>query len=537
VKGFAAIAELIRRSGSPTVFAVMASTNSPYLAEGVRTGAFPLVRTRHEETAANAAAGFSRASGLVGIASVQRGPGLANAVNALMVAKSVHAPMLVLVAESPPSKDDTAKEVNQRALVEAIGVGFHHAAGPDELEQQYWCALRDATWNGIPQVLSIGDGITAAEIELTDGRLPSHDCDAAPDAESVAAAVDVLAAARRPLIVAGHGAVHAHCRRDLEELAALAGARVANSLYGARFFSGHPHDLGLCGTWAPAIVHRHFAETDVVLAFGASMNRHTTAKRTIFGNVTAIHCEIDPNQPLMVSRPDLALIGDAGAVARALIAEWRARGLPARAVEGSTPSREEITRSVLAVDLGHDPVRGLDLRRVYAEFDRRFPADRIVVTDSGRHVSCLPSIVNARDARSFVMSRGYGSVGMGMGAAIGAAAAHPDRKVLLFCGDGGFTMAMQELDTIGSHRLDITIVVINDLMYGAEVNYLRDFGFPPDVLRMGFPDVELLARAHGGVGFAVRTEEELCALDLPDSGLVVVDARVDPEVSGRAAVG
>jgi len=537
LKGFEAIAELIRNSGSPTVFAVLASTNAPYLAYGTATGAFPLVKTRHEETATTAAAAFSRATGLVGISSVQRGPGLANAVNALMVASSVHAPVVVLVAESPATKDTTAKNVHQKALVESIGIGFHHAVDGGDIESRFYDAIRAARWNGRPQVLSIGDGVMRDDVTLTQDFDTSATTQTPVDSEAVRAAIDAFEQARRPLIVAGRGAINAGVRSALEEFADLTGARLANSLQGTGIFAGHPSNLGLCGTWAPRLVQEFLAKSDVVLGVGASLNRHTTAGGTVFGGAKVIHCEIDLDQPMMASSPDLALLGDARNTVPALIHEWRRRGLAARSVEGGLPTVDEIRATVMKVDIGHDPARGLDVRDVLTEFDRKLPDDRVVVTDSGRHIVAVPTLVGARDAHSWLLSRGYGSVGLGLGAAIGAAAAHPGRRIALFCGDGGFTMASQELDTIREYGFDVTVVVLNDLMYGAEVRYLAKFGLPPDVLRMGFPDVEPLARAYGGRGVVIRTKQELLDLELPGPGLFIVDARIDPEADAHDAIG
>jgi acetolactate synthase-1/2/3 large subunit len=536
VKGFEAIAELIRNSGSPTVFAVLASTNAPYLAYGTATGAFPLVKTRHEETATTAAVAYGRATGLVGISSVQRGPGLANSINALMVASSVHAPVVVLVAESPATRDATAKNVHQRELVQSIGIGFHHAVDGRDIEARYHDVVCAARWNGRPQVLSIGDGVLRDEVTLRQDFATAVTTDTPVDADAIRAAVDVLEQSARPLIVAGQGAIRADVRVPLEELAELTGARLANSLQGTGMFAGNPRTLGLCGTWAPRLVQEYLAKSDVVLGVGASLNRHTTAGGTIFGSARIIHCEIDLDQPMMASSPDLAILGDARNTVPALVDEWHRRGLPARPVQGDLPTRDEIRASVMKVDIGHDPERGLDVREVLAEFDRRLPADRVVVTDSGRHIVAIPTLVGARDARSFIPSRGYGSVGLGLGAAVGAAAAHPGRPVALFCGDGGFTMASQELDTIREHGFDITVVILNDLMYGAETRYLAKFGLPPDVLRMGFPDVDALARAYGGRGVVVRTRPELLDLELPGSGLFIVDARIDPAADAHDAV-
>ena len=536
MKGFEAIPELIRAIGSPAVFAVLASTNGPYLAHGSSSGAFPLIRTRHEETATAAAAAYSRVSGLVGITSVQRGPGIANSINALMVAKSVHSPLVVLVAESPATKEKTAKNVNQRALVESIGVGFHHANLPSDLEREFMSAVGAAEWSGIPQVLSIADGILEADTSLV-GMNPISPDTAQPDPQSIASAIDTIEGSRRPLIIAGHGAIHSEARSALEMLADLIGARLGNSLYGSGFFAGHPRDLGLCGTWASRVVQQDVAACDVVLGFGASLNRHTSGEGLLFAGSHVIHCEIDLDQPSRASSPELALLGDARLTAVALIEEWERRQNSRRPLVGDVPTSEDIRRSVLDVDLGHDPSRGPDIREAYDFFDSCLPEDRIVVTDSGRHLPPMLSLVRVTGSRGIVHSRGYGSVGLGIGAAIGAATARPDRPVTLFCGDGGFTMASQELDTIRRYELNIKIVVMNDLMYGAEVRYLRGFGLGPEVLEMSFPDVALLARTYGGAGVCVRSLEELHAIDLSGRGLQVIDVRIDPDIQGSDALG
>jgi thiamine pyrophosphate-dependent acetolactate synthase large subunit-like protein len=109
--------------------------------------------------------------------------------------------------------------------------------------------------------------------------------------------------------------------------------------------------------------------------------------------------------------------------------------------------------------------------------------------------------------------------------------------VVLFCGDGGFTMASQDLDSIRYNELDVTIVVINDEMYGAEVKYLRSYGLSTDVLRMSFPDVTALADAYGGRGVVIRDIDELGEVDLEPRGLLLIDVRIDPIADASDAVG
>jgi acetolactate synthase-1/2/3 large subunit len=536
--GYQAIPELIRRSGVDIVFSMIGETNVPWIGEGVRSGAFRYVRTRHEATAVSAAAGFNRTTGQVGVATVTRGPGFANALNALKAATHDHIPLLLLVAESPATKVKISpfyQNLDQRAISAALGVGFHHVARGEQLEKTYWAAFRSAQWNGLPQVVSLSDGLLDESIQLS-STVPPLPAPEIPDPDSVAAAVDVLVESRRPTILAGQGAMHAECRADLEELAELIGARLATTLNVNRFFSGHPNDVGVCGHSSPSIAGEVLNQSDVVLAVGASLNPYTTAKGEMFKRATVVQVEIDIDQPFHATRPELGLLGDAKVATRALIDEWRRRGLETRPLEGEPLTRLQIAESILAVDLGHDPERGLDLRRVFATLNARIPEDRIVISDSGRWSGTLPSIVDAKDGRSWVITRGYGSIGLGLGNAIGAAAAAGDRPVVLFCGDGGFMMGAQELDAVRLNELDLTIIIMNDEQYGAEVPYLLSYGLTGDVARQNLPDIEKLAAAFGGQGVVVRTPEEIDALDLTYSGLLIVDARVDPLINGRAAL-
>jgi len=251
----------------------------------------------------------------------------------------------------------------------------------------------------------------------------------------------------------------------------------------------------------------------------------------MFPGAKIIQCELDVDQGFKASSPQLGLLGDAGACVRALTAEWRRRGHGSRPVSARVPSRDDIERSILEVDLGHDPERGLDPRTVHVIFNRKLPANRIVVTDGGRAGIPLPALLDAQDAQSWITSRGYGSIGLGIGASIGASVAAPDRPIVLFCGDGGFMMSAQELDTIRLHHLDVTIVIMNDAQYGSEIKYLNKLGLDLEVAQQSMPDIMLLAKAFGGSGVILETDHDLDKVELPLSGLFLVEVRIDPEIN------
>ncbi len=530
---FEAVPELVRRSGIRVVFGLLGSANVAWVASGAGAGTFEWVRTRHEETSVAAAAGYSKVTGEVGLASVTMGPGFANTVNALAAAAHDHVPLLLITGQSPSSKrHGDFQRLHQREIAEALGIGFHAAARPDELEPAFWAAFRDAQWNGTPQVLSIDEAMLMQDVALSQDVPTDLRPADVPDDASVAAVVDALEASRTPLVLAGRGAVLSDCRDELVMLADLVGARLATTLGAPRCFAGEPTDLGVCGTSSSPAVAEALQGTDVVLAVGASLNSYTTAEGGMFPGARIVQCELDVEQTFRASAPELGLIGDARASVRALIDEWRRRGLERRTVQAPVPGRAEVEQSILRADLGHDPARGLDLRDVHVRLNRLLPADRIVVTDGGRAGITLPALLEARDVRSWITSRGYGSIGLGIGAAIGAAVAAPDRPVVLFCGDGGFMMAAQELDTIRLQQLDVTIVIMNDAQYGSEIKYLRTLRMDLDVARQSMPDTDLLARAFGGRAVLVETEQDLAALELDGrSGLLLVEVRIDPDVN------
>ncbi len=523
----------------PVVFAMLGGTNVPWIAEGERLGSLRLVRTRHEETAVNAAAGYAKSTGSVGLCSVTRGPGFANSINAITATARNHLPVLLIVGESPTA-ERTTQQLEQQALSKLIGAGFQHADSADEFESVFWAAYRAARRNGSVQVLSMADRILGAELSLGDAAASARQPDrATPDPATIETVALALQRAERPLIIAGQGAALADCRTDLEELAERSGAALATTLVANHFFAGHRNELGLCGGWAPTRSRKLIQSSDLVLAFGASLNGFTTDEGKMFDpSATVIVCDVDEPAPELTGNPVITLTSDAGQVARALLAHWHEFGR-----RDTEPWAEPLTfaenkSSVLDCDIGHDPTRGIDPRQVFEAIDRIYPADRVVAADSGRSVGgSMPAIVDALDSRSFLIGNSFSSIGRGLGIAIGAATANPDRPVVLFAGDGGFAMSMQDLDAVRISGLDLTIVIMNDEQYGSEVKYLVKYGLPMDVITQQLPDIPVLAKAFGGEGHVITAIDQLDALGLPKPGLVLLDVRIDPTADVRRSVG
>jgi thiamine pyrophosphate-dependent acetolactate synthase large subunit-like protein len=538
VPGYEAFPKLIEMLGSDVVFAMLGETNAPWIAAGVRAGLIRYVRTRHESAAISAAVAHARVTGRVGVASVTRGPGFANAVNALRAAAVDHVPLLLVVAESPSSEPRVSPDyqsIDQEGICRSLQVGFWAARSWPDLHRNFWSAAAATRTDGTPQVLSVADGVWLERASVA-GPPETAEDDVDITAEDVGPIVEAIQGARQPLILAGQGALNADARDELDRLADLSDAWVTSTLNVNSFFAGNARSIGFCGHSAAAPTMEMVRKCDLLLSFGASLNNYTTIKGELLSGKTVIQIDSRESATIHATAPELALLADARVAARVINDELEARGASVRRAAAPSLPRTIVQASVVDAPIPHDPAAGLDIRKVFDVCDKALHPDRVVVSDSGRWCTTLPSIVGARDGRSWLTTRGYGSVGLGLGNAIGACVGAQGRQVVLFCGDGGFMMSSADLDAIRLNGLDLLIVILDDSAYGAEVPYIRRHGLPADIARQPLPDIKALASAFGGEGAVVSDYDELADFVSPRPGLRICDVLIDPELASSGAL-
>jgi thiamine pyrophosphate-dependent acetolactate synthase large subunit-like protein len=356
-----------------------------------------------------------------------------------------------------------------------------------------------------------------------------------PAAEAVAAAADLLADARRPVIVAGRGAVLAGARRPLEDLADLTGALLATSALGNGLFTGNPYALGISGGFASPVAAELLREADLVLAAGASLNMWTTRHGGLIGpsaRVVQVDCEVDA---IGAHRPvDLGFVGDVAETATELVAVLEARGYA-----GTGYRSPEIAARIAAGAWRHQPYEDagsgdrVDPRTLSIELDRILPPERLLAIDSGHFMGWPAMYIDVPDPQGFVFTQAFQSIGLGLASAIGAAVARPDRLTVAALGDGGALMAAGEIETVGRLGLPMLVVVYNDAAYGAEVHHFGPVGEPLDIVTFPDTDIAALGRAVGTEGVTVRRVEDLAAVErwITDRRRpLVVDAKVEPTV-------
>jgi len=532
-----AVGSTLARLGVDTVFGLAGSGNL-VVTNALVAGGARFVSARHEGGAVAMADGWARTTGRVGIASVHQGPGLTNTLTALAEAAKAHTPLVVLAGDTPAGALRSNFRIDQHDLVRAVGAVAELLYSAGSAAADAARALRRAELERRPVVLMMPIDLQSVAVppspDIAPVALPAPP---APAVEAVARAADVLAAAQRPVIIAGRGAVLADARAPIEALADRTGALVATSAMANGLFSGLPYALGITGGFASPLAAQLLAESDVVLSLGAALNHWTTrhgallrpALRLIQVDVDA--AAIGAHQPA-----DIGVVGDAAATARALLGELRARG---HQVAGRrTP---DIAHAIAAGGWRDEPFEAtpapdtIDPRTLAIALDELLPDDRAIAVDSGAFTGWPAMYLRVADPRAWLFCNAFQSVGLGLGAALGAAVARPERITVAALGDGGAFLALPELDTAARLRLPVLIVVWNDAAYGAEVHHFGPLGQDTAIAR--FPDADLaaIARGAGVAAHTVRRPADLApvaAWAADPRGPLLLDAKVDPAIAG-----
>lgn len=539
-----ALAHALAARGVRDSFGLMGSGNLRVINHLLHDHGVAFHGARHESGAVAAADGYARSTDRLGVALVTQGPGFTNALTALVTARRAGTPLLLFMGDSsrvrqPRQPFARVQALPQSTILSALDVPTvrpRPATAASDLDR----AIDIATEQSTPVAVAL-----PAEYETAPSPLPPPTRDralprtpVAPAPDEIEAAVRALRVARRPVVLAGLGAVRAQAGEVLQGVAEQLGAMLCTSLRAAGLFAGHPHDVGISGGFAPRAVHAALAQADCVLAVGASLNEFTSDKGALFADAELIHCDADPTAFADQGPPAVRITGDARRTAEALLERLRAD--EASSSMSSAFGHDPAVQRALEVEGGDefDDTSGggfVDPRALCAELDALLPRERALVVDGGhfshfvvRHLS-----VSAPGQLQYMLD--FGAVGGAMGAAIGAAIGRPDRATTLFIGDGGFFMTLGDLDLAVRERLPLLVVVMNDRGYGAETELLRHAGFDPQPAMFETPDLGAVAASLGCEAVSITALEDLTKVaDVVRAGLdgpLVLDCRLSRNVS------
>jgi acetolactate synthase I/II/III large subunit len=525
---YQAIARAAYDHGVDTMFGLMGDANLFIVDSFVRDCDGRFVPAAHEGSSVLMALAYSHVAGKVGVATVTHGPALTNCMTALTEGARGHMPMVLLAGDTPVDTPRHLQSIDQRELVKATGAGFEQVRTPETVCKDVARAFYRAQVERRPIVLNMPADFMWQDVSYETQLL---DVFTAPggvaQGDILDEAIGMIASARRPMILAGGGAVAA--RDQLIRLADRLEAPLATTLKAKGLFNDHPYNIDIFGTLSTPAAYDLIAQSDCIVCFGSGLHDFTTDRGKLMKDKRIIQIDIEPTAIGGGLHPDAALVADAGLTAETILYWLNEADIPA-----SGFTRELDIKTLTIHPKGPDKTAKGCVNYVHAleRLDDAFPKDRILVTDGGRFMTEVWCRISAPDPKSFVATTNFGSIGIGLQEAIGAGLAVPDRPVVLFIGDGGFMMGgINEFNTAVRLGLDLIVIVANDAAYGAEHIQFLDRKMDPGLTEFHWPSFAEVATSLGGQGISVRSDKDLeiaiTALETRN-GPILIELHLDP---------
>ncbi len=516
------------------------------------------VLTAHEQGASHAADGYARSTGKVGVCFATSGPGATNLVTGIATAYMDSSPIVFItcnVTEQTLGKD-AFQEVDITGIAMPITKATYLVRDaqtiPDVMRQAFAVA---ATGRPGPVVIDFLKNVTFPNVEIDYEFVPwtenrkcgslrslstSHDLKAPePNIGDINTLVDMIAQSEKPMLICGGGVVRGRADKEFKEFAEKLDAPVAITVMGGGGFpGGHPLTTGMIGMHGSQASNVACNECDLLIAVGCRFSDRVALQPDTFASQAKIvHIDIDRSEIDKNVLTDHHIIGNAKRVL-ALLNErlpqyshsaWKEHILPLR--EPSVPRESET----------------LTPKQVLETIRKLAPQDTIVATDVGQHQMWSIQHFHFDYPGQLLTSGGFGTMGFGLGAAIGAKVGNPDKVVVHTTGDGCFRMNCHELATVEHYNLPIITVVFNNGTLGMVrqwQNLIYKKRFSETTLDRG-PDFVKLAEAYGLAGFRATTmaemEQAFAAALEAGRGCVIdcvldMDEMVRPMVAGGAHI-
>ena len=498
------------------------------------------ILVRHEQGATHMADGFARASGGVGVAVATSGPGATNMVTGIATAMLDSSPIVCITGQvgSKLIGSDAFQETDITGVTLPITKHNYLVTRAEDVAATVREAFHVAA-SGRPGPVLIDITKDAQQSTATfdwDAAAPTlrgYRPDHRPDSADFKRAVELIQAAERPVILAGHGITMSRASDVVRQFAERTNTPIAMTLLGLGGVpADHPLNLGMMGMHGEAWVNTAIQEADLLLAFGMRFDDRVTGNlKTYAPNARKIHVEIDPAEVNKNVKVDVALVGDLREVLTDMLPVVPACEHPAWMARIADLKGDSAVRDIQNLpDNGH-----LYAAHVINDLWRETNGDAVVVTDVGQHQMWEAQYYKHNTPRSLITSGGLGTMGFALPAAIGAKVARPDAEVWVVVGDGGFQMTMCELATIAQENLDVKIAIINNGYLGMvrqwqEFFYEKRYAATP----LANPNFVKLGEAFGITSRAVSSRADVVpavAEARRHRGPVLIDFQVEQEDS------
>jgi len=472
------------------------------------------VLVRHEQAAAHAADGYSRASGKPGAVLVTSGPGVTNAVTGIATAYMDSVPMVIISGQVPTPLigNDAFQEVDAVGITRPCVKHNFLVKDVTKLAETIKKAFYIATTGRPgPVLVDLPKDVTIAKAEFhypKKVKLRSYNPTVKGHAGQIRKAVDLILSAKRPMVYTGGGVILSDGSTELVELTQLLGYPITNTLMGLGAYPATDKQfvgmLGMHGTYESNMAMHH---CDVLIAVGARFDDRVTGKIERFcPEARIVHVDIDPSSISKNVRVDIPIVGSVPNVLRAMINVIRDEKL--------RPDTDALARWWQQIDEWR-AIKSLSYRSSDTIIKPQFVIEKlyqitegkaIITSDVGQHQMWAAQHYHFDRPRQWINSGGLGTMGFGLPAAMGAKLAFPDQDVACVTGDGSIQMMLQELSTMKQYHAPVKIVNLNNNYLGM-VRQWQEFFYQKRYCMTYFeslPDFVKLAEAYGHVGMRIE---------------------------------
>jgi acetolactate synthase-1/2/3 large subunit len=528
------LVESLQREGVRTIFGYPGGVVLPIYDE-LYNSPLQHILVRHEQAAAHAADGYARASGRVGVCLATSGPGACNLVTGIATAYMDSVPIVALTGQVPTNLlgNDAFQESDITGITMPITKHNYLVKDTADLGRVVQEAFYIAgTGRPGPVLIDIPKDVSTKVIKeppvpekvVLRGYNPTYH----GHKRQIEKALQLIAAAERPVIYAGGGVIISEASAELVDLATQLGIPVTTTLMGIGCIPcDHPLNLGMLGMHGTEYANFAITECDCLFSVGVRFDDRVTGKTDTFAaHAKIIHIDIDPAEIGKNKRVDVPIVGDVKAVLRDMLTMLKKNG------------HKDAWLKKVKHWKQHHPLKcptdgGLHPQFIIRQMSELLQGDAIIVSEVGQNQMWTAQHFCFRHPRTWITSGGLGTMGYGFPAAMGAHFARPDLPVFDVAGDGSIQMNIQEMGTVAHYKIPVKIAILNNMFLGMvrqwqELFYDRRYSFTE------LPPVEFvkIANAYGIEGVKVECSEDVMPAlkaSLECDGPFVMDFRIERE--------
>ena len=495
------------------------------------------VITCHEQGACHAADGYARSTGKTGVVLATSGPGATNLVTGIATAYMDSVPLVAITGNVSCGLLglDSFQEVDITGITMPITKHNFIVKSVDELADTLRLAFRIASSGRKgPVLVDIPKDITQATADYIRQPAQQPEPSSPLSADEINAAVELIANAKKPYIYAGGGVIASGASDELKKLAELSDAPVSCSLMGQGAYDETDRRyIGMLGMHDTVKAAHALNSCDLFIGIGTRFSDRVTGDTSVFGKqAKIIHIDIDPAEFNKNVEVYATVTGDVREVLSAINAKL------------SQQSHPEWCAEVLDGDFG-EPVQSgtaelpVTPQAVIEELDKMTHGEAIITTEVGQTQMWAAQYYKCKNPRSFISSGGLGTMGFGLGAALGAKTGNPDKTVVNMAGDGSFAMNLNELISAAAHNINIIQIVMNNNVLGMVRQWQRLFyskHFSETTLDARHIDYVKLGEAFGVKALVIEKTEDIVpvlteALEISKTSPVMVEVRIDRDIN------